>query len=65
MNGYEIFGKAVVDGFMYFLSSAILGLIICCVFTRNSIGGADLDSFPVCAWIGGCIACIVMIFYCN
>lgn len=49
MNGYEILGKAIVYGIIYFLSSAILGLIICGIFTGNSIDGADLDSFPKCA----------------
>lgn len=64
MNGYEILGKAVANGIIYFLASAFLGLIICC-FTGDTINGADLDSFPACAWIGGCIVCIIMIFYCN
>lgn len=60
MNGYEILGKVVVYGIIYFLSSAFLGLIICC-FTGDTINGADLDNFPACAWIGGCIVCVVMV----
>lgn len=64
MNGYEIIGKAVANGIIYFLGSGILGLIICGIFTGNSIGGADLDSFPKCAWIGGCLVCVVMVLYC-
>lgn len=64
MNGYEILGKAVVYGIIYFLSSAFLGLIICCVFTGDTINGADLDNFPACAWIGGCIVCVVMVLRC-
>lgn len=65
MNGYEILGKAVVNGLIYLFSSAILGIIMCCIFTGDLINGADLDSYPLYAWIGGCIACVVMIFYCN
>lgn len=64
MNGYEILGKAVVYGIIYFLGSAILGIIICCIFTDDSINGADLDSFPKCAWIGGCIVCVSMVLRC-
>lgn len=63
MNGYEILGKAVVYGIIYFLSSAFLG-IICCVFTGDAINGANLDNFPACAWIGGCIVCVVMVLRC-
>lgn len=63
MNGYEMLGIAVVNGIIYFLGSAILGLIICCVFTGDAINGVDLDDFPACAWIGGCIVYIIMIFY--
>ena len=56
-------GVAVANGFIYFLSSAILGLIICC-FTGDSINGADLDTFPLCAWIAGCIVYVVMVLRC-
>lgn len=65
MNGYEILGKAVVNGIIYILSSAFLGMIMCCVFTTDYMGGADLDEFPKYAWIGGCIVCIVMILRCG
>ena len=64
MNGYEMLGIAVANGIIYFLCSAILGLIICCVFTGDAINGADLDSYPLCAWIGGCIVCVVMVLRC-
>ncbi len=63
MNGYEMLGIAVANGIIYLLSSGILGIIICCIFTGDSINGADLDSFPKCSWIGGCIVYIIMIFY--
>lgn len=67
MNGYEMLGIAVANGIIYFLCSAILGLIICCIFcifTMDDINGADLDNFPACAWIGGCIVCVVMVLRC-
>lgn len=63
MNGYEMLGIAVANGIIYFLGSAILGAIICC-FTGDSINGADLDTYPLCAWIGGCIVCVVMVLRC-
>lgn len=59
----KIFGKAVVYGIIYLLGSVILGAIICC-FTGDSINGADLDTFPLCAWIAGCIVCIWMVLWC-
>lgn len=61
MNGYEMVGTAVVNGIIYLLSSAILGIIMCCIFTGDTINGADLDSYPLYAWIGGCIVYVVMI----
>ena len=64
MNGYEMLGIAVANEIIYFLCSAILGLIICCVFTGDAINGADLDNCPLCAWIGGCIVCVVMVLRC-
>lgn len=64
MNGYETLGIAVANGIIYFFCSAILGLIICCLFTGDAINGADLDNFPLCAWIGGCIVCVVMVLWC-
>lgn len=64
MNGYEILGKAVVNGIIYFLCSAILGIIMCCIFTGDTINGADLDSYPLYAWIGGCIVYVVMVLRC-
>lgn len=63
MNGYEVLGKAVVNGIIYILSSAFLGLIMCCIFTTDNMDGADLDEFPKYAWISGCIVYIAMIFY--
>ena len=65
MNGYEILGRAVANGIIYILASAFLGLIICGIFTSNSMGGVDLDRFPDCAWIGGCIVCVAMVLYCG
>ena len=62
MNGYEIFGRAVANG-IYILASAFLGFIICSIFTSNSMGGADLDRFSDCAWIGGYIVCVAMVLY--
>lgn len=54
-------GIAVVNGIIYLLSSAILGIIMCCIFTGDTINGADLDSYPLYAWIGGCIVYVVMV----
>lgn len=65
MNGYEIVGKAVVDGIIYLFSSAILGIIMCCIFTGDFVNGADLDSYPLYAWISGCIVCVVMVLHCG
>ena len=64
MNGYEMLGIDVVNGIIYLLCSAILGLIICCLFTGDAINGADLDNCPLCAWIGGCIVCVAMVLWC-
>ena len=61
MNGYEMVGTAVVNGIIYLLSSAILGIIMCCIFTGDTINGADLDSYPLYAWIGGCIVYVIMV----
>lgn len=59
----KILGRAVVYVIIYLLGSVFLGAIICC-FTGDSTG-ADLDSFPLCAWIGGCIVCVAMVLYCG
>ena len=57
-------GTAVVNGIIYLFSSAILGIIMCCIFTGDTINGADLDSCPLYAWIGGCIVYVVMVLRC-
>lgn len=60
MNWYELIGKITIYSIAYFISSAILGIIIVCGFF-----GSDWDELPKLAWIGGCIVCVIMVLHCG
>lgn len=63
MSGYEVLGIATANGIVYIICSALLGLVLCCLFTGDDVNGGDLDKFYEFAWIAGCIVYVAMALY--